>query len=135
MAPVDGVDHQPMSDPMQDTEAGRSPFPDDVTECSVRAFLRRIGARYPIREIILFGSRARGTHGDDSDIDLAVVLDGDGAERSRVSGEMAEIAFDVLMETGLLVQALPLWEREWREPEHFSNPTLIANIRRDGVPL
>ena len=101
----------------------------------MRAFLRRIGARYPIREIILFGSRARGTHWDDSDIDLAVVLDGDGAERSRVSGEMAEIAFDVLMETGLLVQALPLWEREWREPEHFSNPLLIANIRRDGVPL
>lgn len=88
-----------------------------------------IPGRCPIR------SRARGTHQASSDADLAVVLDGDHAERSRISGEMAEIAFDILMETGLLVQAVPLWESEWRHPERFPNPTLIASIRRDGVRL
>jgi predicted nucleotidyltransferase len=88
-----------------------------------------VPGRCPIR------SRARGTHQADSDADLAVVLDGDHAERSRISGEMAEIAFDILMETGLLVQAVPLWESEWRYPERFPNPTLIASIRHDGVRL
>ncbi|MEH3119082.1 MAG: nucleotidyltransferase domain-containing protein [Methylorubrum populi] len=124
-----------MSDLKPNTEARRSPFPDDVTERGVRAFLKRIGENYPVRAVFLFGSRARGTHQADSDADLAVVLDGDNAERSHVSGEMAEIAFDILMETGLLVQAVPLWESEWRDPERFPNPTLIASIRRDGVRL
>ena len=48
---------------------------------------------------------------------------------------MAEIAFDVLLETGLLVQAVPMWEEEWRQPERFPNPDLIASIRRDGIRL
>ncbi|MCP1557425.1 UNVERIFIED_ORG: putative nucleotidyltransferase [Methylobacterium sp. SuP10 SLI 274] len=87
-----------MSDPEPSTDACRSPFPDDATECGVRAFLRWIGGHYPIREVFLFGNRARGTHQADSDADHAVVLDGDYAERSRIPGEMAEIAFDILME-------------------------------------
>ncbi|MGA4553177.1 nucleotidyltransferase domain-containing protein [Methylorubrum aminovorans] len=124
-----------MSDLKPRKEAHRSPFPDGVTERGVRAFLERIGGHYPVREVFLFGSRARGTHQADSDADLAIVLEGDPIERSRVSGEMAEIAFDILMETGLLVQALPLWESEWRDNERFPNPSLIASIRRDGVRL
>ncbi|APX84713.1 nucleotidyltransferase [Methylorubrum extorquens] len=124
-----------MCDPEPSTDACRSPFADDATERGACAFLRRIGGHYPTREVFLFGSRARGTHQADSDADQAVVLDGDHAERSRISGEMAEIAFDILRETGLLVQAVPLWESEWRHPERFPDPTLIASIRRDGVRL
>lgn len=124
-----------MSDLEPNRYARRSPFPDDLTERGVRAFIERIDGHYPVREVILFGSRARGTHQADSDADLAILLDGDRTERSRISGEMAEIAFDILMETGLLVQALPLWENEWREAERFPNPALIASIRRDGVRL
>ena len=37
-------------------------------------------------QVILFGSRARGDHREDSDIDLYVVVD-DDAPRERVSGE------------------------------------------------
>jgi hypothetical protein len=48
---------------------------------------------------------------------------------------MAGIAFDVMLETGILVQALPLWEAELRQPERFSNPALIENIKRDGLRL
>ena len=48
---------------------------------------------------------------------------------------MAGIAFDVMLETGILVQALPLWEGELRHPERFSNSALIHNIKREGVRL
>ena len=48
---------------------------------------------------------------------------------------MADIAFDVMLETGVLVEAIPLWEDEWEHPERFSNPALIENIRREGVRL
>jgi hypothetical protein len=48
---------------------------------------------------------------------------------------MAGIAFDVMLETGVLVDAIPFWEEEWEHPELFSNPALIENIRREGVRL
>jgi hypothetical protein len=48
---------------------------------------------------------------------------------------MAGIAFDVMQETGVLVDPLPLWESELKRPESFSNPKLIENIRRDGLKL
>ena len=48
---------------------------------------------------------------------------------------MADVAVDVLMATGLLVQALPLWEREFDRPDDFSNPQLILAIKRDGLRL
>ncbi len=48
---------------------------------------------------------------------------------------MARIAFDVLMETGVMVEAMPLWPEELAHPETFSNPALIGNILRDGIHL
>jgi predicted nucleotidyltransferase len=108
---------------------------DPETERAARVFLRRLEGRYAAIEGIVFGSRARGDHQRDSDADLAVILRGERGDRYRVSGEMAGIAFDVMLETGILVQALPLWEGEWRRPEEFGNPALIDNIRREGLRL
>ena len=48
---------------------------------------------------------------------------------------MASIAFDVMLEIGILVEALPLWRDQLECPERFSNPALIANIRREGLTL
>jgi hypothetical protein len=39
------------------------------------------------------------------------------------------------METGVLVEALPIWEDEWEHPDRFSNPALIENIRHQGIRL
>ena len=49
--------------------------------------------------------------------------------------EMAGVAFDVLLETEILVSPLPIWEDEWEHPEIASNPRLLENIRREGVAL
>ena len=49
--------------------------------------------------------------------------------------DMAGVAFDLMLETGVLVDALPIWDEEWKHPDVFTNPVLLANIRRDGVPL
>jgi hypothetical protein len=48
---------------------------------------------------------------------------------------MAGIAFDVMLDTGVLVQALPLWRNELAHPEQFSNPALVNTIRREGIRL
>jgi predicted nucleotidyltransferase len=108
---------------------------DADTERAARVFMQRLEGKYPVVEAILFGSRARGTHTAESDADIAVVLEGTKGNRNAVGGDMAGIAFDVMMETGVLVEALPLWADEWQRPETFSNPALILNIQRDGVRL
>ena len=48
---------------------------------------------------------------------------------------MANLAFDVLMETGLNISPLPVWMDQWEHPELFSNPSLLANIAREGIWL
>ena len=111
------------------------PLLDAETERAARAFLKRLEGKYPLREAILFGSRARGDHKPDSDADIAVILEGEKGDRYKVSGDMAGVEFHVLMETGVMVQGLPLWEDELAHPESFSNPALIANILREGVHL
>ncbi len=108
---------------------------DAETERAARTFMRRLAGRYSVREGIVFGSRARGAHGADSDADIAVVLNGVHGNRTAAALDMAGIAFDVLLETGILVEALPLWQDEIAHPELFRNPALIENIRREGVRL
>jgi predicted nucleotidyltransferase len=83
----------------------------------------------------LFGSRARGTHRSDSDVDIAIVLQGQRGKLIETSVEMADIAFELLLETTVYIQPLPIWEDEWDHPETHSNPRLIENIRHEGLPL
>ena len=109
------------------------PAPDAETERAVRVFLQRLEGKYPVIEAILYGSRARGDHKPDSDADLAVILAGERGDRYSVAGDMAGIEFDVMLEIGVHVQALPLWQDEWRHPERFNNPALIENIKREGL--
>jgi DNA invertase Pin-like site-specific DNA recombinase/predicted nucleotidyltransferase len=115
--------------------ASATPVMDAETERAVRTFMQRLEGKYPVREGILYGSRARGTHTPESDADIAVVLEGTKGNRYAVGGDMAGIAFDVMMETGILVEALPIWADEMKRPETFTNPALIENIRRDGLRL
>jgi len=109
--------------------------PDSETIRATQAFMARLADRYPISHVILFGSRARLQHQPESDVDLAIVICGAPEPRTAIALEMADIAFTVLLETGILIEALPLWENELQSPEQFSNPALIRRIYEDGIWL
>lgn len=108
---------------------------DEQTGQAARAFLQRIGSRYDIVAAILFGSRARHTHQPDSDADVAVLLRGTPGAFVSTKLDMADSAYDVLLETGIRIQPLPIWEEEWAHPVDYPNPRLLESIRREGVPL
>ena len=95
-----------------------------------REFKRRAMQAMPRRvaKIVLYGSRARGDARKDSDWDVAVFIKGRPTPRDR--SVLSHISFDLLMETGEHVQAMPVPIS--RENSTFS---FYINVRTDGVPL
>ena len=108
---------------------------DSDTAHALRLFAQRVAQRFEVVSAMLYGSRARGTHQPHSDADVAVILRGKrgGQRRLSVTWAMSDIAFDVLLDTKLNISPLVLWSDEWGDPELFSNPELIHNIRKDGI--
>ena len=109
--------------------------PDPATRRAIRLFLKEIAPSYDIAGVILFGSRARGDHRPDSDVDLALLLRGQKSNPLPIVSHMAGIAADVMLDTGILVEAWPIWLDDWEHPERATNPDLVHNIRREGIAL
>jgi len=108
---------------------------DARTRRSLDLFLASVRARYPVVEAWLYGSRARGDAREDSDVDLALVIDDEMRSISDVAADMGDESFDVLTATGRYVSPLPIRLAHWRDPALHANPFLLANIRREGVAL
>lgn len=81
---------------------------DASTKRTAFAFLDRVTKEFSVKGAILFGSHAKGEFRTDSDADIAVVLPG---PRGQVHGGQTNdghMAFDVLLETRIRVQPLPV---------------------------
>lgn len=106
---------------------------DPATEQAVQLFLSLIAPSYDMAGAIVFGSRARGSHRADSDADVAVLLNGAHQRFLPTKLAMADVAFDVLLDTGISISPLPVWVDEWAQPESYSNPELLRTIAKEGV--
>lgn len=106
---------------------------DPATRSAVDAFIDRLTPRFAVREAILFGSRARGDARPDSDADLAVVLRGTPAPFMETKLSMADAAFDAMLNSGIRIQPLPLWDADRNQPDRWLNPELLHNIEQSGI--
>lgn len=106
---------------------------DPNTRAAVQKFVAIIVQQYDVVEVYLYGSRARGDFRPDSDADLAVLLRGEHQEFLSTKMAMTDHAFDVMLDTGILISPLPIWLDEWDNADNYSNPKLLENIRREGV--
>lgn len=82
-----------------------------------------------IERVVLFGSRARGDAQPDSDYDIAVFIRDHGSawdENSR----LADITTKILLDTGAVINAIPLLEGSYRQRTGF-----MHEVRKDGVEL
>jgi predicted nucleotidyltransferase len=113
----------------------RSASLDPDTERAVRAFLEKAAGHYDVTGAIVFGSRTRGRFRPDSDTDVAVLLRGRAGNFIATMLALADLAYDVLLETGIYIEPLPIWDEEWANPDAYSNPRLLRNIEREGIRL
>jgi antitoxin ChpS len=108
---------------------------DPRTVKAVEAFKVKLAQDFPVEQTILFGSRARNQHQDQSDADVAVVLQGISGPFIDTKLAMDDVAYEVLLDTGIRIQPLPIWRNEWVQPDQYTNPRLLANIRSEGFAL
>ena len=84
---------------------------------------------YPeIKEIILFGSVARGEDTEDSDIDLLII----SSKKQETKDKLMKRVSDVLLDLGVYISAKVISKKEYKglKDTHF-----IYNIKKEGVVL
>ncbi|MGD9155934.1 MAG: nucleotidyltransferase domain-containing protein [Bacillota bacterium] len=100
---------------------------DPALKLFEREMHRRFGAS--LRQVILFGSKARGDDHWDSDYDCLVILD---EVDQAVKEIIDEVAGDLLYEHNAVFSIFPISEHNHKKQKY--NPFLI-NARNEGIPL
>ena len=108
---------------------------DLATQNAAHAFMEKIAHQYDVSNAFVFGSRARNTHQGESDADIAILLRGKPSRFMATKFAMDDLAYDVLLDSGIRIQPLPIWQEEWDHPENYSNPGLLRNIQNEGIVL
>ncbi|WP_447975007.1 nucleotidyltransferase domain-containing protein [Nitrospira sp. Kam-Ns4a] len=96
------------------------------------AFLQAIGPIRPrVERLLLFGSRARGTHQTDSDYDLLLVVD---QKDPLLLDALYDAVLDVLLTYGRLVSLKVFEKQEFERLQGLRTP-FMTRIAEEGVPL
>jgi predicted nucleotidyltransferase len=82
-----------------------------------------------IERVVLYGSRARGDHREDSDYDVAVFLHDLRNRRDEVR-RMVPIVVDIIDDTGAVIHAMP-----HRAGSYNDRTSLMRELRIEGVDL
>ena len=99
---------------------------EDQVAKIIRGFITELRREIPIKEIILFGSYARGNPKDYSDIDLAVISDWfEGKPKIKNMQYLSRIAAAY----NSLIEALPFTEEEYRNLDQRS---FLGSIVKSG---
>lgn len=86
----------------------------------------------PNARVVLFGSRARGDTGPESDFDLLVTIQAPVADKMR--RRLSDALYSVELERGIVVSCLVCSLEEWNASPWRAAP-FRANVERDGVAL
>lgn len=88
-----------------------------------------------LRAVLLFGSRARGGHSEDSDADVAIVLAGSIENTFALKCQIIDATYDLFLETGIVVQPWPLEEAWLEDPSASPYPHIVRAIPAEGIAL
>ncbi len=100
---------------------------------AVAEYVAQVQRRFPDRvlAVSLFGSKARGDAGSESDIDLLVVVD---KEDRRFTSDLWRIASDLSLEYNVVLSVRVFAQARWAEARRIRLP-LARAFEADGIPL
>jgi len=98
-----------------------------LQDTALEEIIRRLVKAYQPERIYLFGSKARGDAGRNSDYDLMVVVPDDAPPERRRS----RLAYEVLWGTGTAADVL-VWTRRQFDSRSHVRSSLPATVLREG---
>ena len=86
-----------------------------------------------LRQIILYGSYARGDFSEDSDIDIMILLDLSDLELKKYSQQLAYMTYDFSLDNDVDIKPIAKSEKFFKK--WVANYPFYANIQKEGVIL
>lgn len=86
-----------------------------------------------LRQIILYGSYARGDYRPDSDVDIMILLDMSDLELKAYSQQLSYMTYDFNMDNDLDIKPIAKSEKHFRK--WVVNYPFYANVDKEGVVL
>ena len=83
-----------------------------------------------IKQVIIYGSQARGEAREDSDIDVLVVID-DALNPFEIRRSLSDLIFDILLEEGELISVIAIPETLFKD---YKSP-FILSVREEGIAV
>lgn len=109
------------------------------TESELRTVLKQVKSASQklygnkLNKIILYGSYARGSQTEESDIDILIILDCSEDEIKKLRYKTAEMSSEISLEQGVFLSVL------MRDKKHFDENVdfhpFYCNIAREGITV
>jgi predicted nucleotidyltransferase len=105
---------------------------DKVTFAIIQEFKQAVTNLYgdKLKKLVCYGSQAREEASADSDIDLALVLEGE-IQPSHEIDQLLHILADFNLRYGVLISLLPIAQETWQS----AKGPFWRNLKREGVEL
>ncbi len=96
----------------------------------IKEIKRNLIDRYSnkIKQVIIYGSFARGEATKDSDIDIAIIID-DNLSVDVVEEGLSDFLFDILLEKNELISAFAIPEKIFK---NYNSP-YILNVKKEAI--
>lgn len=103
----------------------------NLLECYIGEVKNLFGGS--LRQIILYGSYARGDYREDSDVDVMILVDLTDMEIKEYQRKLSDLTFDFNMDNDLDIK--PIVKNEGHFLKWIQNYPFYSNVKREGVVL
>ncbi len=96
---------------------------------ALKGIINEVTSKYPVKRIILYGSKARGDFIEDSDIDLLFITEGNLDRSTRF--QISDIIYNYELSHDVVVSAIFVSESDFRNRVN----TFLIRAKKEGIVI